>query len=240
MDFRETRSWRPLGWGTFDEMKLQGVFRWTRLLVSVVCTFWNLTTTVVEGRGTDRRPGRILFWRGTVSRRSSIAFPSDSVVLLTRVRINGKHQQNALIEPPPKKRKNTSKGKARVSPVKDQLRTVMKLTWMFLLWVQLRQHLIYTTTVMVLITTLHCHCVDKLLDELEKLDLDWKKECQANAVLQQELEKEKKRVDFCLDRFKDDDSKIRFYTGFTTFGMLMACYTFLLPSAKIMRTWQGN
>ena len=44
-----------------------------------------------------------------------------------------------------------------------------------------------------------------------------------NAVLQQELEKEKKRVDFCLDRFKDDDSKIRFYTGFTTYGMLMAC-----------------
>ena len=59
-------------------------------------------------------------------------------------------------------------------------------------------------------------------------------------MLQQELEKEKKRVDFCLDRFKDDDSKIRFYTGFTTHGMLMACYTFLLPSAKIMRTWKGK
>ena len=29
----------------------------------------------------------------------------------------------------------------------------------------------------------HCHCVDKLLDELEKLDLDWKKECQANLML---------------------------------------------------------
>ena len=55
-----------------------------------------------------------------------------------------------------------------------------------------------------------------------------------NAVLQQELEKEKKRVDFCLDRFKDDDSKIRFYTGFTTYGMLMACYT------KIIRTWKGK
>ena len=152
MDFRETRSWRRLGWGTFDEMQLQGVFRWTRLLVSVVCTFWNLTTTVVDGRGTDKRPGRILFWRGTVSRRSSIAFPSDSVVLLTRVRINGKRQQNALSRLPRRER-TPPKGK-RVSPVKDQLRTVMKLTWMFLLRVQLRQHLIYTTTGMVLITTL--------------------------------------------------------------------------------------
>ena len=47
-------------------------------------------------------------------------------------------------------------------------------------------------------------------------------------------------MDFCLDRFKDDDSKIRFYTGFTTFGMLMACYTSLLPSANIMQTWQGK
>ena len=150
MDFRETRSWRRLGWGTFDEMKLQGVFRWTRLLVSVVCTFWNLTTTVVDGRGADRRPGRILFWRGTVSRRSSIAFPSDSVVLLTRERINGKRQQNSLSRHP--RRERTPRKGKRVSPVKDQLRTVMKLTLMFLLRVQLRQHLIYTTTVMVLIT----------------------------------------------------------------------------------------
>ena len=84
-------------------------------------------------------------------RRSSIAYPSNSVVLLTRVRINGKRQQNAL-SCLPRRERTRPKGK-RVSPVKDQLRTVMKLTWMFLLRVQLRQHLIYTTTVTVLITT---------------------------------------------------------------------------------------
>ena len=38
-----------------------------------------------------------------------------------------------------------------------------------------------------------------------------------------------------LQRWRQQDS---FNTGFTTFGMRMACYTFLLPSAKIMRTWQ--
>ena len=56
----------------------------------------------------------------------------------------------------------------------------------------------------------------------------------------QELEKEKQRLNFCLDRFKDDDGKIRFYTGLTTFGMLMARYSFLLPSDMVMRTWQGK
>ena len=86
----------------------------------------------------------------------------------------------------------------------------------------------------------HCECVEQLMDELARLDLAWNKESAENAKLRQELEKEKQRLDFCLDRFKDDDGKIRCYTGFSTFGMLMACYSFLLPSAMVMRTWQGK
>ena len=74
----------------------------------------------------------------------------------------------------------------------------------------------------------HCECVEQLMDELARLDLAWNKESAENAKLRQELEKEKQRLDFCLDRFKDDDGKIRFYTGFTTFGMLMACYSFFV------------
>ena len=106
-----------------------------------------------SGRQRNRQTSRQnSFLERDSARRSSIAFPSDSIILLTRVRINGKRQQNALIRLPRRER-TPPKGK-RVSPVKDQLRTVMKLTWMFLLRVQLRQHLIYTTTVMVLITTL--------------------------------------------------------------------------------------
>ena len=61
------------------------------------------------------------------------------------------------LEPPPKKRKNTSKGKASEpsqGSTADSNETNPGWTMMFLLRVQLRQHLIYTKTVMVLITTL--------------------------------------------------------------------------------------
>ena len=182
-----------------------------------------------------------------MSRRSSIAFPSDSIVLLTRVRTNGKPRPTERLEPPPKKRKNTSKRKAnkpRQGSTADRNENDLDVS---------------ASSPAPSAPDLHndsdgvehhsspshggsseksgdqhnhCHCEDKLLDELEKLDPDWKKECQANAVLQQELEKEKKRVDFCLDRFKDDNSKIRFYTGFTTFGMLIACYNFFAALCK--------
>jgi len=54
------------------------------------------------------------------------------------------------------------------------------------------------------------------------------------------LVEEKARRDFCLDRFKSDDKKIQYYTGFVTYGMFEACFNFLLPSAKEMRTWQGK
>ena len=37
-----------------------------------------------------------------------------------------------------------------------------------------------------------------------------------------------------------DSKKIRFYTGFVTYTMSMACFNFLLASVADMRTWQGK
>jgi len=54
------------------------------------------------------------------------------------------------------------------------------------------------------------------------------------------LVEEKARRDFCLDRCKSDDKKMRYYTGFVTNGMSEACFNFLLPSVEEMRTWQGK
>ena len=75
----------------------------------------------------------------------------------------------------------------------------------------------------------HCECVEQLMDELARLDLAWNKESAENAKLRQELEKEKQRLYFCVDRFKDDDGKIRFYTGFTTLGCWWPATVFCCP-----------
>ena len=89
---------------------------------------------------------------------------------------------------------------------------------------------------------IHCECVDSLQRKVESLQHDIT--CllsERSAVMQAKLADEAKvKHDFCLDRFKCDDKKIRYYTGFVTYGMLMACFNFLLPSAKEMRTWQGK
>ena len=55
-----------------------------------------------------------------------------------------------------------------------------------------------------------------------------------------QLEEEEARRDFCLDRFKSANKKVQYYTVFFTYGMFMAFFSFLLQSAKEMRTWQGK
>lgn len=86
----------------------------------------------------------------------------------------------------------------------------------------------------------HCKCVDKLLDDVQNLSLALQEERAANAKLLEALEVERDRRDFCLNRFEGSDDKIRYYTGFLSFGMFMACFNFLLASATSMRTWQGS
>ena len=93
----------------------------------------------------------------------------------------------------------------------------------------------------------HCDCVESLQRTVESMQRDV--DClQSQRIAEQakkkellhQLEDEKVRRDFCLDRFKSDDKKMRYYTGFVTYGMFMACFGFLLQSAKEMRTWQGK
>ena len=43
-----------------------------------------------------------------------------------------------------------------------------------------------------------------------------------------------------IDRIKSSDKFVRFYTGFQSFLMFMACFNFLEPYAKVMRTWKGS
>ena len=56
------------------------------------------------------------------------------------------------------------------------------------------------------------------------------------------LENTKMKLQKQLFRVKnvcDDDSKVRFYTGFITFSALMACFNFLGPTVDKL-TYQSN
>ena len=44
---------------------------------------------------------------------------------------------------------------------------------------------------------------------------------------------------FRVENVCDDDSKVRFYTGFITFSALMACFNFLGPTVDKL-TYQSN
>ena len=93
----------------------------------------------------------------------------------------------------------------------------------------------------------HCDCVESLQRTVESLQRDvdcLQRERTAEQAtvkeLRHQLEEEKARHDFCLDRFKGDDRKMRYYTVFFTHGLFKACFDFLSQSAKEMRTWQGK
>ena len=87
----------------------------------------------------------------------------------------------------------------------------------------------------------HSECVDSPQRKVESLQHDIACLQSERSVEQAKLADERKvKHDFCLDWIKCDDKKIRHYTGFVTYGMLMACFNFLLPSAKEIRTWQGK
>ena len=96
-------------------------------------------------------------------------------------------------------------------------------------------------------THVHCECVDRLNAEIlelkEQLGSPKQPAAQDSDLCQEEpstadVDTHPRR--FCLDSFKDDNRKIRYYTGFMTFGLLMACFRFLSKSAETMRMWQGQ
>ena len=84
----------------------------------------------------------------------------------------------------------------------------------------------------------YCKCVETLQRDIAYLQSERIAEQANGRESVHMLVEEKARHDFCLDRFKSDDKKIRYYTGFVTYGMFEACFSFLFPSAKEMRTWQ--
>lgn len=86
----------------------------------------------------------------------------------------------------------------------------------------------------------HCECVPGLVEQVEQLTLELQQERAVSAKLREDLEREKQRRDISFERHQHDDGKIRHYTGFPTLGLFLACFHFLLPSAKVMRTWQGR
>ena len=86
----------------------------------------------------------------------------------------------------------------------------------------------------------HCQFVQELEESMKTLRSKLSASLLKTNDLIQQLQQEKNRKEFSLDCFKNEDKKIRFYTGFVSFGMFLAYFNFLSASAKQMRTWQGK
>ena len=41
-----------------------------------------------------------------------------------------------------------------------------------------------------------------------------------------------------MDTIRDNDAMTKFYTGFSSYPMLVACFNYVEPSASVMRYWQ--
>ena len=65
---------------------------------------------------------------------------------------------------------------------------------------------------------------DLIMQDIESLEL---KELNENL---KETESKCQQQLFCVENIRDDDSKVKFYTGFTTFSALMICFNILGPS----------
>ena len=70
--------------------------------------------------------------------------------------------------------------------------------------------------------------MESLQREVDYLQSERIVEQAKKTELLHQLEEERARRDFCIDRFKGDNRKMRYYTGFLTYGMFMACFDFLL------------
>ena len=82
----------------------------------------------------------------------------------------------------------------------------------------------------------HCVYMEALHQDVEELKREMYIYRAKEEQLLHCLEEEKGRRDFCLDRFKGNHRKIRYYTGFVTFGLFEACFNYLSPSTMKMRT----
>lgn len=81
--------------------------------------------------------------------------------------------------------------------------------------------------------------VVRLQREIELLKVELA-DCKEKLI---EVEKEKEILlerQFSLDKIKDDDSAILFYTGFPNYTSLIAFYNFLEPKLQKMQYWKGE
>ena len=77
---------------------------------------------------------------------------------------------------------------------------------------------------------------ERKISQLEEENRRLRKEVQVGAEKISSLES---RV-LSTDLIKGDDDLTKFYTGFPSYPMFMACFNFLKDSAAVMRYWQGS
>ena len=58
------------------------------------------------------------------------------------------------------------------------------------------------------------------------------------ADLEQQLV-QLKRTLFSLEKLRDDDAAVKFYTGFPNFGSLNAVFEYFEPKLECMQYWHG-
>jgi len=81
--------------------------------------------------------------------------------------------------------------------------------------------------------------VVRLQREIELLKVELA-ECKEKLI---EVEKEEEVLlerQFSLDKIKDDDSAILFYTGFPNYGSLIGFYNFIEPKLQKLQYWKGE
>ena len=78
--------------------------------------------------------------------------------------------------------------------------------------------------------------IDLTMTDMDELETELKnaKEDLQRSELQQE-----KQV-FQLENMKDDNTKVKFYTGFASFSTLMVCFNFLGPSVSKLNYWTSG
>ena len=73
---------------------------------------------------------------------------------------------------------------------------------------------------------------DNLMAEIQSLD---------NKVTELESKlTDKKKFLFSIEKLKEDNSSVKFYTGYPNFSSLLACFEYFEPKLNQMHYWHGN
>ena len=75
---------------------------------------------------------------------------------------------------------------------------------------------------------------------LDSLEEELKSVKEKLRVSEKECEELEGKCVLRLSNIRDDNDKVRFYTGFSTIGLLMACFNFLGPCVNKLNYWHGS